>query len=217
MISYATVTGTKRNIRALRDEGWGWLFSAAGWLPTHSWIRDQGIEENCGDSGAWHYHNNGLPFDEEKYRRFIPWILPLQPRFVMLPDIVAGGKRSLDLSMSWRAQLGDAGVPLALVVQDGIEIEDVAHLVGPDLAVCIGGTTEWKLAEMGRWCALANARGAWSHVLRVNTGRRIRACDRAGAKNYDGTSGSMYAETVPMLTRERRVQDIEGWLARNPA
>lgn len=217
MIGYATVTGTKRNVGVLRDHGWGWLFSAAGWLPTHAWVAAQGIEECCGDSGGWHFHQKGLPFDEAKYERFIDWIRPLKPRFVMLPDIVGGGMDSLSLSMRWHRKLRESGIPLALVVQDGMHPDQVIDRIGPGLAVCIGGSTDWKLETMPAWCAAAQSRGAWSHVLRVNTGRRIRQCERAGAKSFDGTSGSMFSVTVPALDRERRTQDIEGFLARNPA
>lgn len=216
MIPYATVTGTGRNIRGLRDAGWGWLFSAAGWLPTHDWVEKQGITECCGDSGAWHYANKGLPFDVLKYERMFLWIKPLKPRFVMLPDILGEGRRSLDLSLKWRDRLRFDGVPLALVVQDGMDVAEVQPLLGPDLAVCVGGTTEWKLDTLGAWCEAAHARGAWAHVLRVNTAKRIIKCDRAGANSFDGTSGSMFAQSIPMLDRTRRVQDIEGFLARNP-
>lgn len=217
MIGYATVTGTKRNVAALRDHGWGWLFSAAGWLPSHAWVEAQGIEECCGDSGAYHYHNQNLPFDVLNYERLLTWIRPLRPRFVMLPDILGQGRESLALSMRWCPILAQLGIPAALVVQDGMTVEEVLPLVGPDLAVCIGGTTEWKLDTLGAWCGAAHERGAWVHVLRVNTARRIRLCDQAGANSFDGTSASMYASSLPALDRQRRVQDIEGFLARNRA
>lgn len=98
-----------------------------------------------------------------------------------------------------------------------MEVRQIEPLIGPDMAICIGGSTEWKLATMGDWCGAANRRGAWSHILRVNTGRRIRLCERAGASSFDGTSASMFSDSLPMLDRERRGQDIEGFLARNPA
>lgn len=217
MIGYATVTGTKRNVAVLRDHGWGWLFSAAGWLPTHRWVATAGIEDCIGDSGAWHYHNHNLPFDAIAYSRLITWIRPLKPRFVMLPDILGRGDESLELSLKWQRKLRPTGLPLALVVQDGMSVTDVQPLLGPDLAICIGGTTDWKLETMAAWCEAAHARGAWAHVLRVNTGIRIRLCDRAGANSFDGSGASMFSDTVPMLDRNRRTQDIEGFLARNPA
>ena len=217
MIGYATVTGTLANIADLRDAGWGWLFSAAGWLPTHNWVAEKGIEECCGDSGAWHYHQTEKPFDFAAYERMLAWIRPLRPRFVMLPDIVGKGEESLALSMQWRPRLLEMGLRPALVVQDGMDPRSVLPLLGPDLAICVGGSTEWKLRTLVRWCLGANDRGAWSHVLRVNSARRISLCERGGAGSFDGTSASRYRKTLPLLDRVRRIQDIEGYLSRNPS
>ena len=217
MIGYATVTGTLRNMAALRAAGWGTLYSAAGWLPSHDWVGEKGIPECIGDSGAWHHHSQGTPFNNVNYERLLVWIRPLKPRFVMLPDIVGAGSQSLDLSLHWLPIVRLAGLTPALVVQDGMLPDHVRNLIGPQLALCIGGSTEWKLQTLGTWCKLARERGAWSHVLRVNTGRRIRLCERAGADGFDGTSASKFVNTLPMLDRERRTQDIEGYLARNTA
>jgi hypothetical protein len=67
---------------------------------------------------------------------------------------------------------------------------------------------------MAAWAALARAKGAICHVGRVNTARRIHACEAAGAHSFDGSSASRFAVTLPPLELARQQTDLEGYLAR---
>ena len=199
MAAYASRTGTRRNLAALRDAGWRLLVSARGRL------RDEGFPFAL-DNGAWTAHQRGEAFDVGAFEKAVEWGAD-RADWLILPDIVAGGLASLRFSMEWAPRV--AGIcPLLLAVQDGIEVEDVAGLVGPDLGLAIGGTSEWKEKTARHWGRLAASRGAYLHVLRVNTARRIRICQDAGAHSFDGSSVTRFVATLPLLDTARRQQTL---------
>lgn len=210
MTPYASRTGTKRNLAALRAAGWGLFVSAAG-----VW-RDEGFQEVAGDNGAWTDHQKGLPFDEERFSRFVAWFGD-RPRLLILPDIVMGGAASLSLSLKWIPTLQSHPAKLLIAVQNGMEAGDIAPHLSPRVGVAVGGDTPWKVATTPLWAALARDHGAHCHVLRVNTERRIRVCAAAGVDSFDGSSASRYAVTLPPLDLARRQMDLEGYLARKAA
>ena len=125
--------------------------------------------------------------------------------FIVAPDVVAGGRASLDLSLEWLSSLLDATAGrVLLAAQDGMTPTDMAPHVGQRVGIFIGGSTEWKrhaIPAWGPWCA---SRGVWCHVGRVNTIGRIRSCAMAGVASFDGSSASRYATTLPFLDEARR-------------
>lgn len=196
MIAYASRTGTRRNLAALRAAGWRLLVSAAGCL------RSEGFPYAL-DNGAWSAFTQGRPFDEPAFARAIR-ILGSRADWCVVPDIVAGGHASLALSLRWLRVVLDES-PMALIaVQDGIAIEDVAHLIGPRVGIFVGGSTAWKMATLPTWAAVAAGAGAWCHVGRVNSAARISACSIAGVTSFDGTSASRFAKTLRPLDAARR-------------
>lgn len=195
MIAYASRTGTRKNLAVLRTAGWRLLVSATG-----AW-RTEGFRYAL-DNGAWTAHQAGTPFDERLFGGMIE-LLGAKADWILLPDIVAGGRASLEYSLSWKDRL--AGIaPLLLAVQDGMTVDEVRPLVGPQLGIFIGGSTAFKLGTMAQWGKLAGERSCWLHVGRVNTARRIALCAAAGAHSFDGTSVSRYAATLPLLDNALR-------------
>ena len=95
MVVYASRTGTRRNLDAMRTRGWGLLVSRAG-----AW-RTEGYTQWVGDNGAWADHQKGRVFDEDAYENFLDWVAlqAVPPGWLVLPDIVAGGLRSLQLDL----------------------------------------------------------------------------------------------------------------------
>lgn len=195
MIAYASRTGTRRNLAALRNAGWRLMVSATG---VH---RTEGFRYAL-DNGAWTAFAQGREWDEAAFRRLIA-TLGADADFVVAPDVVAGGLESLRLSESWLPRLAGVGARRLVPVQDGMVAADVAPLLGREVGVFVGGSTEWKLLTMGRWADLARARGAYCHVGRVNTAVRIRMCGRFGVDSFDGSSASRFAETLPELEAAR--------------
>ena len=200
MIAYAARTGTRRNLDALRRAGWRLMVSAKG---KH---KHEGFRYAL-DNGAWHAFANQLPFDRAAFLAAYHKLGP-GADFVVLPDIVAGGKRSLAYSLNWRRELGTPLCPQLLAVQDGMDADEVALMVGPEFGLFVGGTTEWKLATLPIWAALARTRQAYLHVGRVNTVRRIALCAAAGADSFDGSNASRYAVNLSRLDNSRRQPDM---------
>lgn len=200
MIAYASRTGTKRNLDALRRHGWRLLVSARG---VH---RTEGFRYAL-DNGAWTSFQKGEPFDERAFWKILV-TLGSDADWVALPDKVAAGRESLDLSLSWVDRVLDYTGHALLPVQDGMTPDDIAGVVGKRVGIFVGGSTAWKLDSMSTWAALARDAGCWLHVARVNTRRRIVRCGAVGATSFDGSSASRFSCNVPLLDWSRRQESF---------
>ena len=187
--AYASRTGTKTTLANMREMDWSILISAAGVLNT------QGFKRWGVDNGAWSAFQQGKPFDEDAFSRAIDKVAE-GAQWVVLPDIVAGGMASLELSLKWLDRLGK-GFPerLLIAVQDGMVPDDVREYLSPMVGLFIGGTTEFKL-NMEPWGKLARRRNCYMHVGRVNSLKRINACAQAGADSFDGTSVIAFPDSI---------------------
>jgi hypothetical protein len=140
------------------------------------------------ENGAWTDYVRGRPFDDSAFLADVLEMLDLpeneRPAFVTLPDEVAGGLASLRLSLSWLARVGRLGLRYALVVQDGMEPEDVPW-DAPFAAIFVGGSTAWKLRTMAAWSRAAHAQGRTCHVGRMGSAKRLRAAVVDGVDSID--------------------------------
>lgn len=195
LVAYASRTGTRRNLAALRDAGWRLLVSARG---VH---RTEGFPYAL-DNGAWSAYQKGEAFDVAAfvlaYER-----LGAGADWVVAPDQVAAGLASLELTLEWLPQLRDARMVL-IAVQDGIEATDVRPYLGARVGLFLGGSTEWKLRTARAWGALAREVGCYYHFARVNSAKRIRLAQDVGAHSFDGTAATRFAVNVPRLTNATR-------------
>lgn len=211
MIAYASRTGTRRNLDALRRAGWRLMVSARGAL------RTEGFRYAL-DNGAWTSFQRGEPFNEAAFERALSR-LGAEADWIVVPDIVMGGMASLKFSRMWLARLRNRrdlfDTSFMIAVQNGICPAHVRDLVGPRVGIFVGGDTEWKLATMAGWARFAHARGARCHVGRVNSARRIRVCAAAGVDSFDGSGPSRFAVALPRLDLARRQVDLEGLLSRD--
>jgi hypothetical protein len=169
--------------------------------------RTEGFDRICADNGAWADHQAGRSFDDDAYEKFLDW-LPISPDWVVLPDIVAGGLRSLALSMRYLNRCAAVAPLVLLAVQDGIEPADVSPLVGTRVGIFLGGSTEWKLARMRDWGEFCAERGVYYHVARVNSIKRMSQAVSCGAHSVDGSSASRYAVSLPKLAYAARQSDM---------
>lgn len=210
MQCYASRTGTKRNLAALRAAGWRLMISRSG-----VW-RTEGFRYAL-DNGAWTDFRRGTDFDADAFRTLVDR-LGGAADFVVAPDIVAGGLRSLRLSMVWLAPLL-VRTRLALVpVQDGMGPEDLLDIVLPEhIGIFLGGSTDWKLATMRLWGEFCAEKRIYFHIGRVNTAKRFRFAHQAGADSIDGSSASRYAVTLPPLDFAARQPDLWPPLREYPA
>lgn len=200
MICYASRTGTKRNLAALRSAGWRLLVSRTG-----AW-RTEGFRYAL-DNGAWSDFQAGSTFDADAFERMIDK-LGVGADWIVLPDIVAGGTASLDLSRRWLNRCRAVCDLVLFAVQDGMEVSDIDASVGKHTGIFLGGSTEWKIARMQEWGKFCAEKGCWYHVARVNTRTRIRQAIASGATSIDGSSASRYAVNLPKLDSWARQADL---------
>jgi len=190
----ATGTGTRRNLAAMREAGWGLLLTPdrpelrPGWPPLPYAV----------DNGAWGCHQQGIEWTPGR------WLSLVREHgrtalWCVLPDVVMGGEASLRRSLFWLGRVYPMAARWLIAVQDGMTAERLAAHVGPKVGVFVGGSTEWKEATLPMWGALCRNKGAWFHVGRMNSRRKLLLCTAAGADSVDGTSVTRYAVTLPKL------------------
>jgi hypothetical protein len=198
MRPFASRTGTKVNLEAMRRNGWGLLVSAKGVL------RTEGFQTFMLDNGAWTAFTQGVSFDEDAFAKAYD-LLGETASMIVVPDIVAGGLRSLDFSLRWLDRMKDCPSMRLIAVQDGMRPDDVREYLNPTVGIFVGGSTEWKLKTCHSWGVLARRRNCHLHVGRVNSAKRILLCSAAaGAHSVDGTSASIYSQTCAPLSEAVR-------------
>lgn len=195
ILAYASRTGTARNLEGLRVAGWGLLLSAYG---EH---RDEGFADFMLDPGTWSKHARERWDD----RRFVDLLdaFGAQSAQTIAPDIVAGGRASLDLSLAWLPDLVALGRPVLLAAQDGLGLDDLRPHIGGPVGIAVGGSTRWKWRTASAWARLAREAGVRCHVLRANSARMIRHASMIGADSFDGSGPSLFAVKLPVLERGR--------------
>lgn len=87
-----------KQIAILKEHGWGRMFAL---------VKPTPFEGECFgfDNLAYVYFMQGKSFDSDAYRRRLEVAQNVEavPYIAIPPDIVAGGKRSLDFSWEWMA------------------------------------------------------------------------------------------------------------------
>jgi len=201
VIPYATTTRTRRNVAALRAAGWRLLLS-----PDIHTLHD-GFQYGL-DNGAWGAYQSGRPWDPDAFRALVLRYGP-GADWVIAPDVVGNSLASLALTKQWLPFCLDHCPRVLIALQDGMAPRMVHPLpVTGRIGFFVGGTTAWKKASLPTWGALARQIGVWLHVGRVNTARRIRLCQMAGAHSFDGTSVTRYAVTLDELDEARRQEGL---------
>jgi hypothetical protein len=200
MRAYASRTGTRRNLNAMKAAGWRLIVSATGVL------RNENMPYAL-DNGAWTAFQQGTPFDEGLFMKAVD-LLGENADWIVLPDIVAGGMKSLEYSLAWLDKLRGLPSRLLIAVQDGMKMEDVREVLNPAVGIFVGGTTAWKEETAVMWGSVARRRNCYLHVGRVNSVRRIAICAAAGANSFDGSSVTRFASTLEPLDKATRQSDM---------
>ena len=139
------------------------------------------------DNGAFTYWRKGEQWDETPFRRSVERIGDHPPDFIIVPDLVGEGLRSLGFSCSYLHAL-DYPALLYLPVQDGLKVD---HLCGRVLdmigGLFVGGTMEWKEATGEMWVRFAHDHGLPCHIGRVGL-KRLEWAFRIEADSIDSAN-----------------------------
>lgn len=133
-----------------KENGYGLCISASHW---RNYKEEFGLDWFF-DNGAWNAYNQGMAFDAATFRKCLKKIesCPKKPDFIVCPDMVRGGNKSLEFSLRW---VDDGSLPLDipiyLAVQDGIEVYRVIDCIEKFDGIFIGGSNEWKWGKVDIW------------------------------------------------------------------
>jgi len=150
--------------------------------------------ENWGfDNGAFSDYLKGKEFDGDRYRKALEKAIKIAenyhpPYLAVLPDVVGGGLRSLELSLNWlERELRNIPFNWYLAVQDGMEPEVIkeALISYPQIkGLFLGGTDKFKrTARM--WSSLAHSMNLKFHYARAGSMKKVKEAIRAEADSLD--------------------------------
>ena len=144
------------------------------------------------DNGAFQCWKRGYPFMEEYFLKTLDkcYTLGISLDFIVCPDKVAGGLKSLDYSMKWATgRLATCG-RLALVVQDGMKPTHLSCKTyqDPFTHIFIGGMPEWKWATAPEWVQFAHQHNKKCHIGQCGTLQNLQYAKEVGADSVDGTN-----------------------------
>lgn len=194
--------------------GHAWALLRVGTLPSNLgvMVTYNGMPGGCRElldrSVPWAADNgcfaNPGRFSTDGYLTWLESMADYRTRclFATARDVLGNAEATLDLALPMLPMLRSIGYRAALVAQDGLE-----HLPVPWDAfdvLFIGGTTAWKLGPAWALVREAKLRGKYVHVGRVNSLRRVLACQTAGVDSTDGT----FVAFGP----DKRYPELLGWL-----
>ena len=150
------------------------------------------------DNGAYKDWTARTPFNEVKFLRAVEQARDAD--FIVVPDVVAGGLKSLEFSEAWFPRLH--GYTRYLALQDGMLPKHIAPVVQKYDGLFLGGTLPWKLATLQQWRNVTRKWGKPLHVGRVGTRRRALRCRAVGVDSIDSC--------LPLWSTGNLVDFLEG-------
>jgi len=156
------------------------------------------------DNGAFQAYRRGYPFQENLFLQTIDqcYNLGITLDFIVCPDIISGGRRSLEFSLDWAMGKLKGAPKLALVVQnDGITKESHLQLrqdMTPEMLaqydlsafshIFIGGSVEWKWQTADSWVKFTHKESKKCHIGQVGQLRYLKFSEHIQADSVDSTS-----------------------------
>ena len=150
-------------------------------------------------------------FDEQSWNTLIREAEENHPLFITAPDLVGSAQRTIELFHVFKRKLH--GLPIALVLQDGIESVTIPwdEISG---GVFVGGTDAFKTSrECLNTLKTAGMLKKYIHIGRVNSARRIQDFVQA-EKDYgfkvdsiDGSGMSRFDERLEVVLSAIRNED----------
>jgi hypothetical protein len=109
--------------------------------------------------------------------------------FIVTPDIVCGGMKSLDFSLAWADGRLSSCPNLALVVQDGMTVKDLDCSVMKRFShLFVGGSVAWKWETAAEWKLHAASYGMKCHIGQCGQLKYLNKAKNLSADSVDSTS-----------------------------
>lgn len=128
------------------------------------------------DNGAFSAFHNRVKWDGRKYKKYLErHLIKGRPDFIITPDLVAGGLKSLKFSLGWNKWIRKKypDIKQYLAVQDGMLASDVGDCLVLFDGLFIGGTLCWKYSTSKMWASVAHDYHMPCHIGRVGTSDKI--------------------------------------------
>lgn len=204
---YLGFTGNKKVAEFMQKYDCGWLFSPSNYSKNFR-------EAFCMDNGCFSAYLNNKTWDENGFYDYVRTFAPYKPDFITVPDIVAGGMKSLEFSLT---HVGTIPRPRYLAVQDGMYMNGVRWHLDKFDGIFVGGTVPWKLSTAKMWTDVAHLHQIKCHVGRIGTFQGYALCERWGVDSVDGTNPSRNCNERPlrMFKEQARLNDYE-WMDIDP-
>ena len=151
------------------------------------------VEQRC----IWGADNDCYnSFNQIKYEQMLSRLPRINTmKYLTMPDVLGDSEKTLTFFDEWYSKLKNEKLPITLVLQDGCKVKDVPF--DKIKSVFVGGTTEYKLSEDVRNIInIAKQKKKWIHMGRVNSNKRIKYAQSIGVDSFDGSSFSMFANTL---------------------
>ena len=140
------------------------------------------------DNGAFISHGRGYPFMESYFLKALDkcYSMGINLDFIVVPDIIGDGERSLDFSLGWMDRL--IGGKLALAVQDGMTPAMIPVNMPDVTTIFLGGSLTWKWDNAEVWKAFADSRGLKFHIGRCGNLNALVKAKSLGVTSVDSTN-----------------------------
>jgi hypothetical protein len=141
------------------------------------------------DNGAFTAWKNKTRWDEVAFKILVNKYPNYD--FVVAPDIVCGGSKSLEHSYNYA---GEIPSPVYLAVQDGMTFNDVRLFLDYFDGLFIGGSISWKFQTARMWSDLAHLYKKKCHAGRVGTWEGMIHMHYCGVDSIDTTTPSRHQD-----------------------
>jgi hypothetical protein len=141
------------------------------------------------DNGAFHAFIHKKLWSENKFKILVQKYPNYD--FVVAPDIVCGGNKSLNHSLMYSDKIQG---PLYLAVQDGMTMASVRPYIDSFDGLFIGGSISWKFQTARMWASLAHLHDKKCHAGRVNSWEGYIHMHYSGVDSVDGSTASRHSD-----------------------
>ena len=210
---YVPGMGPRSRLDFCRENGIGFLYS-----PHRPELPKPEDKNYIVDNGAYRAFLQGRTIDTDEFYGFLGKIqnCAYPPKFVCIPDIVAGGAESFNFSLKHLGKIPEE-FKQYWVVQDGQYPTMIEETVLPIVdGLFVGGSTVWKWRTAENWIQLAHGHKKRCHIGRVGTWRNFLRAFNLNADSVDGSTLMRHNCLHKILEWRKEVQsqkvlDKEDW------